>query len=180
MTNVVRFPVERRARPTLDLLRAIAPDMREVLSMAETFDLDVPVPDQRGRVDADTAEYILNHFADASGTWQGALDEVLDPVVTRAVAACHAAYDVSVDAAAARQVLLDAQMAGHVWIAPLRQRAEALTRKTAALLIEAHARAEEAEGVARAVGLARRGEPWTPRDPMAEAEALFGMARRVG
>ncbi len=30
MTNVVRFPVERRARPTLELLREIAPDVRVV------------------------------------------------------------------------------------------------------------------------------------------------------
>jgi hypothetical protein len=43
------------------------------------------------------------------------------------------------------------------------------------LLIEAHAHVEQTEGVARAVGMARRGETWTPRDLQAEAEALFGM-----
>jgi hypothetical protein len=35
--NVVRFPVERRARPTLDLMREIAPDVREVPAIAEVF-----------------------------------------------------------------------------------------------------------------------------------------------
>jgi len=36
-SNVLRFPVERRARPTLDLLREIAPDVREVLATADDF-----------------------------------------------------------------------------------------------------------------------------------------------
>ena len=29
MTNVVRFPIERRAKPSMDLVRDIAPDSRE-------------------------------------------------------------------------------------------------------------------------------------------------------
>ena len=178
-TNVVRFPVERRARPTLDLLRAIAPDVRELLSVAETFGLDVPEPDLRDRADAATAEDILNHLAGTGGTSQGSLDALLDPVVARAVAACRAAHDVAADAADAQRILL-VQTAGHEWMEKLQERAEALTLKTAELLIEAHARVEEAEGVARAVGMARRGETWTPRDPRVEAEALFGMVGRAG
>ena len=47
MTNVVRFPVERRARPTLELLRGIAPDVREVLNLAEAFGMEMPLPDLR-------------------------------------------------------------------------------------------------------------------------------------
>ena len=39
MTNVPHFPVKRRTRPTKDLLRAI---VREVLSIAEAFDLEAP------------------------------------------------------------------------------------------------------------------------------------------
>jgi hypothetical protein len=48
------------------------------------------------------------------------------------------------------------------------------------LLIEAHARVEEAEGVARAVEMARRGETWTPRDIRAEEAALFGVVGSAG
>jgi len=177
MSNVVRFPVERRARPTLDLLREIAPDVREVLSIAEAFDLDVAVPDLRARVDVETAEYILNHFSGRGAMLHRALDELLDPIVAKAVVACRAAHDLSVAAAEAQQVLLRAQTAGHFWIDPLRERAEALTLRTAGLLIEAHARVEEAEGVARAVDLARRGEPWRPRDHGAEDDALLAMRR---
>ncbi len=177
MTNVMRFPVERRAHPTLDLLREIAPDARELLSVADAFGLEVPPFDLRARVDTATAEHIVNHLAGAGGAVHGALEALLDPVVARAVAACRAAHDGAVDATEARQALLRAQTAAQVRIEPLQERAEALTLTAARLLIEAHARVEEAEGVARAVGIARRGETWMPRDPQAEAEALCGTGR---
>jgi hypothetical protein len=176
MTNVVRFPIERRAPPTLALLREIAPDRRMVLSIAVAFDLDVPPRDLRRRADAATAARILNHPAGAGGTLAGVLDDLLDPVIARAIAACRAAHGLSVAAATARQVLLDAQTASHVWTRPQLERAETLTYQAAALLIEAHARVEEAEGVARAVGLARRGEAWAPQDRWAKTETLLGMA----
>jgi hypothetical protein len=50
------------------------------------------------------------------------------------------------------------QPAGQIWLDPLRDRAEQLAAQAARLTIEAHGYAEEAEGVTRAVGLARRGE----------------------
>lgn len=177
MTNVVRFPVERRACPTLDLLREIAPDVRELLAVADAFGLDVPAFDLRARVDAATAEHIAKHLACAGEVLQCALDALLDPAVVQAVAACRAAHGGAVDAAEARQALLRAQTAGQVRIGPLQEHAEAVTLTAAGQLIEAHARVEEAEGVARAVGMARRGEKWMPRDPQAEAEALFGIGQ---
>jgi hypothetical protein len=62
MTNVVRFPVERRARPTLELLRGMAPDVREVMNMAEAFGMERPPPDLRERADVATAEHIANQI----------------------------------------------------------------------------------------------------------------------
>ena len=37
--NVVRFPLERRLPPSLRVLRAIAPDLREAAMVAEAFGL---------------------------------------------------------------------------------------------------------------------------------------------
>ena len=37
MTNVVRFPVEFRVKPSLDLLREIAPDSREVDQVVDAW-----------------------------------------------------------------------------------------------------------------------------------------------
>ena len=104
-TNVIRFPVERRASPTLDLLRGIAPDPREMMALAESFGL--PQPDPRARHDEDegTAEFIANHVVPEPGpARRKALDEMLAEALGAAVAACQAAHDAAVVADTARQV----------------------------------------------------------------------------
>jgi len=58
--NVLRFPIERRARPTLGLLREIAPDVREVLNIAEAFGMEPPAHGLREHVDAATAGHIAD------------------------------------------------------------------------------------------------------------------------
>jgi hypothetical protein len=175
LENVVRFPVERRRPPTLGLLREIAPDVREVSAYAEGFFLDMPPLDLRHQVDAETARHIAEQFG-AGAVSASALDEFLAPVLAGAIAACREVHDKSQELVAAQQALLRAQTAGHFWIDPLRERADELTRRVVELLIMAYTRAEQAEGVARAVAFARRGEAWVPWDIRAEEEALFGAA----
>ena len=46
----------------------------------------------------------------------------------------------------------------------LEERAEMSALEAGRLLVVAYGRCQEAHGVARAVGLARRGEAWTPHD----------------
>jgi hypothetical protein len=176
MTNVVRFPVERRALPTLELLRGMAPDVREVLNVAEAFGLERPVPDLREQADAASAEHIANQVPAGGAGREAMLGELLEPVVAGAIASCREAHDAWLEAAAAEEVLLRAQQAGHFSIEPLQERAAVLARRAAERLVIAHMRTEEAEGVARAVGLARSGEVWRPRDVHREAEELFRFA----
>ena len=174
--NVVRFPVERRARPSLDLLRDIVPDVREVFQIAESFGLRLPEPDLRHMVDRQTAEHIADHVRPEPGpARRAALDEILAPLLQRAVAACQTAHDASLSATEAQVKVVQAQTEGGYWLQPLEERADALTTQAATLLLEAHVRVEEAEGAARAVGIARRREVWTPFDLRAEAAALFGL-----
>jgi hypothetical protein len=180
MRNVVRFPVELRTRPTLELLRDIAPDVREVLNLVDAFGMEAPVPDLRERADAATAEYIGNQVPVHGQERDGMLRALQAEAVARAVTAARAAHDASVEAAEAQQVLLHAQTEGHFWIDPLRERAERRTERAAVLLLEAHVRSEEAEGAARAVALALRGQAWTPRDVAAEMEELLGLRRAAG
>lgn len=161
-TNVLRFPVERRVRPTINRLRNIAPDIREVLAIAEAFDLDPPVHDLRDRVDASTAEYIANQVPGAGSSRTAMLSEMLDAPV--------AAADV--------QIRLDgASSAAHLWLEPLREQADKLALQAAEMMLRAHARAEEAEGVARAVGQARARTPWMPRSAAADMEFLMAVHR---
>jgi hypothetical protein len=173
-TNVVRFPVERRARPTMNLLRRIAPDVREVLLLIESFGLSLPEADPRQVADAQMAEHIVNHVGPEPGALRKAeLDALLGPVVTEAIAACRLAHDAALAATDAQQRVVDAKVHGGHWLDALEERAEELTASAAQRLVEAHLRSEEAEGASRAVSLAQRGEAWKPFALQAEAEALF-------
>ena len=174
--NVVRFPVERRAAPTLDLLRGIVPDVREMMSLAESFGLPAPDPQARHAEDFGTADFIANHVAPEPGpVRRQALDELLADAVHTAITACRAAHDASVVADEARQRLIDAQTEGGYWLPPLEERADTRTTVAAALMLEAYERSERAEGAARAIGFARRGESWRPFDLQSEAASLFGL-----
>lgn len=177
LTNVIRFPVERRARPTLDLLREIAPDPREVGNVAEAFGLDCPDAGLRDAADAGTAEYILANVPSEPGeARQAALRAVLKPLLTQAVTVCREAHDAAVAAGEAHQALARAQTEGGFWIEPLEQQAEELSARAAELLVQAHLCSEEAEGAARAVRITERGETWAPANHDVEFAETFGVA----
>src|SRR5271165_5641303 len=57
-SNVIRFPVELRAKPSIDLLIEVAPDSREVELIAEAFGFEAPDPDGRSKADRAMAERI--------------------------------------------------------------------------------------------------------------------------
>ena len=170
-TNVIRFPAERRAPATLELLREIAPDPRDALY---TGGLPMPDPDLRHIVDAQTAEYVLNNIRpERCPERQEALTALLVAAVTPAVFACRAAQDAAMAADAAQERVIDARIKGDSWLPGLEEKTDRLVLEAAQRFIEAHTRREEAEGVARAVGIAMRGETWAPFDLKSEAEALF-------
>jgi len=55
----------------------------------------------------------------------------------------------------------------------LKENATEKTNEAARRLIEAHIASEEAQGAARAVSIAKRGEEWRPFNLRAEEEASF-------
>ncbi|MGD0105973.1 MAG: hypothetical protein ABSC06_18320 [Rhodopila sp.] len=174
MTNVVRFPVERRAHPTMEVLHQVLPDIREILALADSYQMDRPVSDLDDQVDAATAEHIANQVP-KDGPERGAmLTRLLDPVIARAVAACHVANDAWVEGGIAVAALRRAQTAGHYDIQSLEAQADALTEQAARRLLAAYGHYQEACGVARAVDLARRGVVWTPRGAHEDTEWLLG------
>jgi hypothetical protein len=112
-TNVVRFPVERRVRPTMDLLRELAPDAREALNVSESFGLSMPEHDARHTADDEMADHIVNHVPPEPGPQRRAsLEALLEPMIVRAVAACRTAHDAAVVATEAQQRVVDAQSQG--------------------------------------------------------------------
>lgn len=61
-------------------------------------------------------------------------------------------------------------VSGHSDAAWLQQRADAAALRTVEMGLIAHSFAEEVEGAARAIGLARQGVPWTPRSSVADGD----------
>ena len=177
--NVVRFPIEERARPTLDLLRELAPDIRGVELTAEAFQLAVPDPGFRHRVDEEAAEYILIHIDPTPGESRTTtLRGLCDRAVLAGVKAARAWRRATTEADDARRLVVRARAVGGYWLDALEQRREKLEQEAAVWLLEAHVRTEEAEGVARAVRLALSGETWTPYNHHREADALFFATER--
>ena len=174
LTNVVRFPLEQRVAPSMELIFEIQPDCREVERVGEAFRLELPPHDLHRHMDAQTAGHLAEHVLPlAPGEREPALDALLRPVVARAVEACRHADRVGQQATKAQERLLAVQTEGGAWLAPLEEQADALTQQAAELLILAHQRCQEARGVSRAVGFAQRDETWAPFDLQAATMAML-------
>jgi hypothetical protein len=119
-SNVIRFPVELRAKPSIDLLIEIAPDSREVELIAEAFGFDPPDPEARSKADRAMAETIAKASLPADPKERRvALNEMLKPLIDRAVAACAEARQAALYSDEAGAKLAGAQMEGGYWLAPL-------------------------------------------------------------
>lgn len=173
--NVFRFPTEERARPTLELMRDLAPDLRSVDMLAAAYGLELPDAGFRDRVDEEAATHIANSIEQRPGAARTAqLRTLLDPVVAVAVDAARASRRAwGAVGEGRRQLAQGRRDAGAAWVAQLEARLQAQELQAAEATVEAHLRAEEAEGVARAVALAMSGETWAPRSTRAELDALL-------
>jgi hypothetical protein len=174
LTNVIRFPLEERVRPSIMLLHEIEPDVREVMNLAEAFQFTGPNLGLERAVDEETAAYIAEQILPAEPhELKVKLDALLQPVVDQAVEACRAAHAASKRAVAAHQTLHEATVGTGYSLGPLEARASSLTRQAVRLLIAAYDCCQQAHGVSRAVWYARRGEAWRPFDATEEAERFL-------
>jgi len=179
--NVVRFPVELVAKPTSDLLRSVAPDVREVSLLAESFGLDEPPMEVRNASDRAMAERIAatTSWPEDARAKRAAIEAMLKPLVERALRMCREAREAGLRSDDAAEKFVSAELEGGYWLKPLKDASDYWAMESAQRLIEAYGAAEVAFGAERAVGLAIRGEAWRPFDAQEEAEALFfGAARR--
>lgn len=157
-TNIVRFPSVRAGWSLMGRVCEMQPDVREVLSVADSQGLAMPGADLRDRVDEETARHIAEQVLPlAPSERRLALDVLLAPVVAGALGACEASSRASRRCVAALRETEQARQEGGHWMGPLEERTEVLALEAGRLLVAAHLRCQEAHGVARAVGLARRG-----------------------
>ena len=93
--NVVRFPVELVAKATSDVLRSVAPDVREVSLVAESFGLDEPPMKVRNASDRAMAERIAatTSWPEDARAKRAAIEAMLKPLVERALRMCREARE---------------------------------------------------------------------------------------
>ena len=172
--NVVRFPLERRLPPSLRVLRAIAPDLREAAIVAEAFGLPEITSDVRHVFDAQMAKRLADErLPTEPRARRAALLLIMRPLVVRAVRACSRAAEMLDEAMRAQRRYLLAQQMGDRKANALSDAADAAASAAAHAFDAAARRSEEVEGAARALDLALQGETWRPWDSHAEGEELF-------
>jgi hypothetical protein len=180
--NVIRFPVELRAKPSIDLLIDVAPDSREVELIAEAFGFDAPDPEGRAKADREMAERIAEMAMDLPvdhGERRAALNAILSPFVDRAVAACAEERQASLQSDADNEKFAQAQIDGGYWLAPLKEAADYWAVEAARLKIVAHEAAQAAHGAGRAIEFAKRGEAWRPSNAEDDMNALIAAQKAL-
>ena len=178
--NVIRFPVELRAKPSIDLLIDVAPDLREVELIAEAFGLDGPDPEGRAKADRAMAERIaaMDLPVDQEER-RAALNAILKPLVDRAVTGCAQARQAALRSDADNEKFAQAQIDGGYWLAPLREAADYWAVEAARLQIVAHEAAQTAHGAGRAIEFAKRGEAWRPSNAQDDMNALIAAEKAL-
>jgi hypothetical protein len=175
--NVVRFPIEARAKPTIETMLDLAPDCRMIPVMVEAFDLEEFDPDFRHSVDKETADRLS---AMNLPTSLEARFEILEPIsqkaITEAIATCAAAQRAADAAYEARLVALESPLPEDVNGKALHLRADRFLRASAIATLEAHRLCEAASGQARAINFFAAGEEWYPFDPKEAGEWLLDAA----
>jgi hypothetical protein len=173
-SNVVHFPSGRHASTSVELLRDIAPDVRQVGNVAAAFGYEQPDPGLRDEADRAMAVRLGDlDLPCAPAARSRVIDAVFLPVLQRAMQAINEATSAGrqSDRAQGRiaRMLHDGGRPDEKALA----RASALTQVGAHALLEAHLQAECALGAWRAVELARKGDGWTPRDPRPDHDWLW-------
>jgi hypothetical protein len=164
--NVIAFPVEMPAKPSMLLLRQLRPDIGIPFVQARGFGFELPDPGLRDRTDEATAEHIAGHLGAGGRAPARFLDELLEPLLSRAVDAAQKAAIAAVSAEAARRVAEGSHAPDF-----LKEHALTMSKEAVRLALEAHALCEKTLGVERAVRYAREGKPWVPRDHIADMES---------
>jgi hypothetical protein len=177
--HLVRFPVERRQKPSLQLLHDIAPREDHVTYVIESFCLKVSIANIRNEAMQGMTSHIATHnWPDAREEMDAELADILEGFVTRAIEACIEADKANHIATTALTFSIDADAKGDIMASVLRAQADTLTTKAARRLVKAHMRIEEANGIADAIDYEKRAKQTGLLDTQAAGEWLCEAQRQ--
>jgi len=162
-SNVIPFVRPAQPpRPSPEVLCDLALQVGEIDELLVGEYADRPWWGVRDAVDAETARFIAEQLTHEGRVSEAALRGLLDPAVARAIDMCREALASWAELGRARTRAAAEGNAGIAWFA---EQVEALRDQTIDLVEEALTLDQQARGIERAVGFARRGEAWVARDP---------------
>lgn len=178
--NLVRFPVEKRTRPSFEMMCDLAPDSRMIPMIAEALQVDDIDPELRDAADREMGEHLATLIMPESGTARrqyfiGLREQTLAPAIHASIEAKRLADD----AYRASRAAIDAEQMDRLNASALALRANHFLNASARAALEAHRLCEIARGKCRALTLAEMGEAWVPFDAQEAGTWLIAAANRA-
>lgn len=178
--NLVRFPVEKRAPASYEMMCDLAPDVRIIPHLVGALEVEGFDPDLRDAADRDMAQTLAAMVVPESGAarrqfFTAQREQALAP----AIAASIQAKRLADDAYRASRIAIDAQQKGELNSFALGRRANHHLNASARAALEAHRLCEIARGKCRALTLAEMHEPWAPYDAQEAGSWLVAAANQT-
>jgi hypothetical protein len=178
--NLVRFPVEQRARPSYEMMCDLAPDSRMIPAIAEALDVDDIDPSLRHAADRDMAESLaLMTMPESAAARRQFFAALHEQALAPAIAASIEAKRLADDAYRASRVAIAARQRKELNSFSLGHRANHFLNASARAAMEAHRLCEIAAGKCRALTLAEMHEVWVPFDAQEAGTWLAETANRA-
>lgn len=173
------IPPPPAAKPTLELLDALAPDDEEVRELAAGAGFEEPAWEVRHDADREAAAWIALHVPPGGPARRATLARLLEAAIAAALPACREAQERFRLLRIARDEhrTLLATRAPAAAVAAARARLAEAYHAAAVAGIEAALAVRRVHGAERAIRFARRGEPWIDPEIEREADELFGRPR---
>ena len=163
--NLVRFPVEQRARPSYEMMADLAPDCRMIPAVAEALEVDDIDPDLKHVVDRETAAYLAGlELPQNPVARRKMFNDMREQALAPAIAASIEAKRLADDAYRASRVAIDSGEEKSLNAFALGRLANRFLNTSARAALRAHELCEIARGKCRALTLAEMHEPWVPFD----------------
>ena len=178
--NLLRFPVEKRARPSYEMMCDLAPDSRMIPAIAEALEVEDIDPDLRHAADRDMARTLAMMNMPESGAARRQFFAALrEQALAPAIAASIEAKRLADDAYRASRTAINAQQEDPLNSYALGRRANHHLNASARAAMDAHRLCEIAAGKCRALTLTEMGELWVPFDAQEAGAWLVEAANRA-
>ena len=178
--NLVRFPVEKRAPVSYEMMCDLAPDWRMISLLVDALEIDDYDHDVGDRADAAMAEALrAMDVPKEAAARRPFFVELRAQALRPAIAACVDAKRIADATYQAGRVANEAEQNKELNAFALGRRANHFVHSSTRAALEAHRLCEIARGKCRALTLAEMDEPWVPFDVQDAGAWLVEAANRA-